>query len=235
MIQRPYLLNIESATEVCSISISLGTATVASQESAKPNEHSKVMTLLIEQCLEEARISLAQLNAVALSTGPGSYTSLRVGASVAKGLCYSLGVPLIGVRTLDALAIATYEKERDDEALYCPMIDARRMEVYYALYDGKGGLVEQPAAKIIDEGSFDEHFSNNKKIIFSGPGSNKTRQILADPRAFFSETRCSALHLHAISSEKYLKKKFENLTLFRPEYLKPPNITTPKHLKTREG
>jgi tRNA threonylcarbamoyladenosine biosynthesis protein TsaB len=183
---------------------------------------------LIEKCCESAGIGLGQLDAVAVSAGPGSYTSLRVGASVAKGICYALGLPLIAVGTLEALALAAFQKEQDEEALYVPMLDARRMEVYCAVYNSQGETIEVAAPKVIDGASFHEYFSNNKKIIFCGPGSTKTRPILSSELAFFSLATCSAIHLQPISQVLFLQKKFENLAYFKPEYLKAPNITGPK-------
>ena len=233
MSQQPTILNIESATENCSISIGRGQETLALRESSKPNDHSKVITLLIEQCCEAAGIGLGQLDAVAVSAGPGSYTSLRVGASVAKGICYAMGLPLIGVGTLEALALAAFQKEQDEEALYVPMLDARRMEVYCAVFDGQGKSIEVAAPKVIDGASFHEYFSNNKKIIFCGPGSTKIRPILASQHAFFSLTACSAIYLHVISLRLFEEGKFENLAYFKPEYLKAPNITEPKRPAVR--
>ncbi len=233
MIQKPIILNIESATEVCSVSIGRGSETLALHESDKPYDHSKVITLLIEKCCETAGISLQQLDAVAVSAGPGSYTSLRVGASVAKGICYALGKPLISVSTLEALALAAIQKEQGENALYCPMLDARRMEVYCAIFDSKGETVEKAAPRVIDPASFYEYFSNNKKIIFCGPGSIKTQQILSSNHAHFSPIACSAMHLQPISLRLYEEEKFEDLAYFKPEYLKAPNITEPRHLKVQ--
>ena len=150
------ILQIETATAVCSCALSLNGETIALRELNQANVHIEKLTLLIEEVLEAAGRTLKDLNAVAVSMGPGSYTGLRIGVSTAKGLCYALDIPLLAVSTLDAMASGFLEKHPDlqNEALICPMIDARRREVYSAVYAADLSKIEPVAARIIDESSF---------------------------------------------------------------------------------
>ena len=155
----PLILNIESATDICSVCISKNAETLSLQEADKEYSHTSKITILIERCCAEAGITLKQLDAVAVSKGPGSYTSLRVGASTAKGICYALDKPLITIDTLQSIALATFKKAKQ-ATFYAPMIDARRMEVYTSLFDKDLNLVQETHAKIIDEQSFQDYFQN---------------------------------------------------------------------------
>ena len=221
------ILNIETATEICSVAISEGEQLLTLQESDDPFSHSKIITLLIEKCVKETKINLRDLDAVAVSQGPGSYTALRVGASAAKGICYALNKPLIAVDTLQSIALATYEKEKT-EALYCPMIDARRMEVYCKMFDVGNKAVTKLESKVIDESSYNNYFASNQKIIFSGNGAEKCMAVLKSPLAVFSRVYCSAANLISLSQESYKEQKFTDPAYFIPNYHKSPNITTPK-------
>jgi tRNA threonylcarbamoyladenosine biosynthesis protein TsaB len=226
--QTPLILNLETATEVCSVSLSKGEEILALKEAAGPNAHSKVITILIEECLHEARLALSELNGVAVSSGPGSYTSLRVGISTAKGICYALRIPLIAVDTLQALALAAYRQKKDEAVLYCPMIDARRMEVYCALFDHKNMVVAGVSSEIITENSFQDFFASGRRIVFFGNGSEKCKSILESECAGFIPVSCSANHLPHFSSKAFMAGSFVNLAYFSPNYLKAPNITTSK-------
>ena len=146
----PKILCIETATEICSVCLSIDGEAVALAETDKGFSHASTLTILIQKCLEEANLTLDNLDAVALSQGPGSYTGLRIGVSVAKGICYALNKPMIAIDTLEALAWAC-AKEEKQEAHYCPMIDARRMEVYTAMYNLKGEEEQSVNALILDE------------------------------------------------------------------------------------
>ena len=230
MIKRPIILNIESATGVCSVCISKGTEILAIQTADEVFQHAKVLTGLIGDCLKTSGLTLAEMDAVALSSGPGSYTSLRVGASTAKGICYALGKPLISVDTLQSLAIAAQKEMPENDALYCPMIDARRMEVYCNIFNEKGRPVSKPSAKVITESSFSDFFSNAKKMVFCGNGAAKCKEVIASPKVVFSPSECSAAYLPAISTVQFEKEVFEDVAYFTPLYLKPPNITTPKNM-----
>ncbi len=226
------ILNIESATDICSIAISRGKNILALREIVG-NSHAEQMTLLINECLQIADVTITDLEAVAISNGPGSYTSLRIGASTAKGICYALDLPLIAIDTLESLAIAAFNEAQDEDALYCPMIDARRMEVYTALYkfSRKKGALENMKPmnpKIIDTDSFSEYLGKNQKIIFCGNGAAKCQQTLQHSNAVFLPLQCSARYLILLSYEKNLIKDFVDVAYHTPHYLKAPNITKPK-------
>lgn len=222
------ILNIETATEVCSVGISKDKSLLSLKESQEPYIHAKSIITMINQCAEDANIQLKDLDAVAVSSGPGSYTALRVGTSTAKGICYALDKPLITIDTLQAIAHATYEKEKDGEALYCPMIDARRMEVYSILYNAENKAVTKLEPRVVNELSYKDYFASNKKLIFSGNGAEKCKTVITSELAHFSPIVCSAAHLVPLSQKSYLEQNFSDLAYFTPNYLKSPNITTPK-------
>ena len=227
------ILNLETATDICSVALAEDGELIAFRELQTLN-HAGQLTLFIEECLAEARFKMTDLSAVAISNGPGSYTALRVGSSTAKGICYALDVPMIAIDTLESLAQATFDAVGDVDAFYCPMIDARRLEVYGAIfsYDTEGSLsiVEETQPIIVDAHSFDAHFSAGRKIIFSGNGADKCRPILAHELARFHHTNCSAKHLVKLSFAAFKKLQFINVAYHTPKYLKAPNITTPKKI-----
>jgi tRNA threonylcarbamoyladenosine biosynthesis protein TsaB len=222
-----YILNLETATEVCSVCISYKTEVIAFSEAEKPFNHAASITLLIEKCMHEASVSFAQLDAIAVSAGPGSYTSLRVGASTAKGICYAMNIPLISVDTLKSIALAS-KTEANKELLYCSMIDARRMEVYCAVFDHNFNQIRNTEAVIISEDSFHDLFAKKATIVFSGNGSKKCREMIKSPLAIFSETVCSAKNLPPISWPSFQLKCFEDVAAFSPNYQKSPNVTISK-------
>lgn len=221
------ILNIETTTDTCSICISKDLEILALRENDNFTDHAAQITLMIEACCQEANISLEDLDAVAVSAGPGSYTALRIGVSTAKGICYALDKPLIAVDTLQALALATSERVKRD-ALYCPMIDARRMDVYAAIFDKENRLVREAEALKIEPTTFDEYFSKGHDIVLSGNGARKSKAIITSPQAHFSPVVCSATHLVSLAVKAFEQKQFADLAYFEPFYLKPPNITTPK-------
>jgi tRNA threonylcarbamoyladenosine biosynthesis protein TsaB len=223
----PIILNIETATDICSICISNNEEILSSKEADKEYSHTSKITLLIENCCIEAGIKLKQLDAVAVSKGPGSYTSLRVGVSTAKGICYALDKPLIAIDTLQSIALATFEKDKQG-TFYAPMIDARRMEVYTSLYDKSMNLVEETHAKIIDERSFQEYFEKGDTIIFSGNGAPKCQNVIKSPQAGFNSEVCSATKLVPLSFLAFQKSDFCDAAYFSPFYFKSPNITIPR-------
>lgn len=242
------ILNIETATQVCSVALADGGKLLAIKETSAKNSHSSVITLFIEEVLKSAGIDFAALDAIAVSAGPGSYTGLRIGVATAKGLCYALGKPLIGVSTLQALASGLWllasgfwmSERRGDPAfegldakskrpvassqklvLFCPMIDARRMEVFNALYDESLNEIREPRAEIIHENSFDDLLKDHT-IIFGGDGADKCKAILGNHKnaTFLDGFQTSAKFMIALSEEKFLKKQFEDPAYFEPYYLK---------------
>ncbi len=230
MRKEPKILNIESSTGTCSVALSEGSTIVGFAEAEQTFEHAKVLTSLIATCLETASWQLRELDAVAVSSGPGSYTSLRVGISTAKGICYALNKPLISVDTLQALALSGMEAARMEDAIYCPMIDARRMEVYFSLFDKNNNQITEPKAMIIEAGAFDDYFKEGKKLVFCGNGAEKCRAVITSQSARFFPSECSASYFPSISSQLFESKKFVDVAYFKPLYLKPPNITTPKNM-----
>jgi len=221
-----YILHIETATDVCSVAISYQDKLVSISEEKNSLKHSEIITLQIEQVIIDAGIKQNELSAVSLSEGPGSYTSLRVGMSAAKAMCYALDIPLIGINTLESLYTTTLKKDAENH-LYCPMIDARRMEVYASLYNNKEPLFENKPV-ILDEKTFEKYSTDKTKIIFSGNGSIKAKTLYNPGKFIFSDTFCSAENLIKPAYKKYKNKEFVDLAYFSPNYIKPPNITTPK-------
>lgn len=184
--------------------------------------------MFIEKSLQQAGKTVTQLDAIALSSGPGSYSSLRIGASVAKGLCYALDIPLIAIETLRALALAATRVQLVTGGLYVPMIDARRMEVYSATFDEENKACTEATAIVLDDQSFNEFFEDDRQLVFCGNGSQKARQVITHPNAVFTDIKTSAKHLIELAYENYKSEHFEDLAYFTPFYLKPPNITTPR-------
>jgi tRNA threonylcarbamoyladenosine biosynthesis protein TsaB len=227
------ILNIETATDICSVALAQNGELIAFREMQTLN-HAGQLTIFIEECLAEANIKMSDLDAVAISNGPGSYTALRVGSSTAKGICYALDLPMIAIDTLESLALATFESVGDYAAFYCPMIDARRLEVYGAIFsydtEGSPSIVEKTQPIIVDTHSFDNYFSEGKKLIFSGNGADKCRPILTNELVRFYNTNCSAKHLVKLSFTAFKKMQFINVAYHTPLYLKAPNITTPKKI-----
>lgn len=225
------ILGIETSTKICSVAISDGEKLLALEEEGGEYSHSEKLTVFIQKVLDKAGVKLSAIDAVAVSKGPGSYTGLRIGVSVAKGLCYALDKPLIAVDTLQAMAKNAALNCGDTEALYSPMIDARRMEVYTALYNGNNKPLTDITAKIIDEHSFVEELSN-QKIIFFGDGSAKCAEVLGKhPNAIFSDKGMpSAAFVNQLALENFRQQKFEDVAYFEPYYLKDFVATTPKKL-----
>jgi tRNA threonylcarbamoyladenosine biosynthesis protein TsaB len=221
--QAPYILAIETSTRVCSVSLFSGNDVIDTKSITEQNAHASHLTLLIENVLTGSGIDFKQLNAIAVSKGPGSYTGLRIGVSAAKGLCYALDIPLISVNTLQSMAkgMRAFHKEPEDNLLYCPMIDARRMEVYCAIFDQKGNEIRKTRAEIIDKHSFSDYLSNNK-LVFAGDGAEKCKSVLADNEntVFPDRFEISAETLAETAFQKYTDKQFEDTAYFEPYYLK---------------
>lgn len=219
------ILNIETATEVCSVCLSDGGKILAIRETDEKNVHASQVTVFIDACIRELNATMQDIEAVAVSAGPGSYTGLRVGLSTAKGICYALERPLIAIDTLKSLAFACREKENRTDILYCPMIDARRMEVYTTLYDADFNIIEEAQAKVLDASSYDAYFNSGKSIIFCGNGASKCVDLFKSTAAIFSTILCSSTNLTGLSAMALLVKDFADPATFSPNYIKPPNIT----------
>jgi tRNA threonylcarbamoyladenosine biosynthesis protein TsaB len=217
------ILNIETATTVCSVALAQDGVLLALEETSEKNSHSAVVTILIDKVMKDAGKALSDLDAVAVSMGPGSYTGLRIGTATAKGLCYSLEKPLIGVSTLQAIAVPLppSPSPKGAGAVYCPMLDARRMEVYCALYNEKLEEVMAPAAMIITEDSFAE-ILKDRTIVFAGEGAAKCKSVLVhQPNAIFADDApASAKNMIPLSEERFRNGLFEDVAYFEPFYLK---------------
>jgi tRNA threonylcarbamoyladenosine biosynthesis protein TsaB len=214
------LLQIETATTACSVALVQHGNVLAVKELDQRNIHAEVITIFIEQIFAEAGKVYADLDAIAVSSGPGSYTGLRIGVSTAKGLCFGLDKPLIAVETLQAMADGM-AKHITDDILLCPMIDARRMEVYTALFDSQGNRIRSTSAEVIDENSFAELLQDSK-ILFFGDGAAKCREVLSRyPNAVFdTDFVNSAIHLSKGAASAFELEQFEDIAYYEPFYLK---------------
>ena len=217
----PLVLHIETSTELCSVALSHGNCCLAVRENSEGRNHATMLTPFIDVLLNESNFSINHLNAVAVSSGPGSYTGLRIGMSTAKGLCYGGNIPLIAVSTLQAMSMGFVQQhDVPVSTLLCPMIDARRMEVYTALYDKDGRQVKNISAEIITEQSFAQ-WLDERQIFFFGNGAAKCRTIITHPNAFFPEGFAhSARYMIQPALQAYSEKRFEDTAYFEPFYLK---------------
>ncbi len=217
------IILIETATEVCSVALAFDGHLVSLRETNQGNSHSANVAVFIEEVLKEAGKTPKDLDAVAVSKGPGSYTGLRIGVSSAKGLSYGLKIPLISIDTLLAITYGVLESHSVNKAntLFCPMIDARRMEVYSAFYDAHLREIRIVQADIVDENIYLD-FLNQQTVYFFGNGSQKCKEVLSKhANAHFIENiQLSAVHMMYFAEEKFKKKEFENSAYFEPFYLK---------------
>ncbi|MDB4334998.1 tRNA (adenosine(37)-N6)-threonylcarbamoyltransferase complex dimerization subunit type 1 TsaB [bacterium] len=228
------ILSLETSTKVCSVALAKDSEVIAVRELYEANSHASYLTVFVQELFEElSDYSLQDIDAVAVSSGPGSYTGLRIGVSVAKGLCYALGKPLISITSL--LAASTHvptlpqlKGKVDAKTWYCPMIDARRMEVYCTLFNDLMEMQIPIEAKIIDKDSFVEEL-NTRKIVFYGDGSQKCTTAIQHPNAIFlDEVVPLASQMAVVAAKKYQAGEFEDVAYFEPFYLKDFIATTPK-------
>ena len=212
------ILYLETSSKNCSVAISDDEKMLCVTEEVSENyKQSESLHIFVEWALEGAGISMKDIEAVSLGKGPGSYTGLRIGASSAKGFCYGLKVPLIAVNSMESMLEPFLGQNYD---YIIPLIDARRMEVYTAVYDGRNGEeISETEAKILDETSFEEY--KDKKILFVGDGATKAKEIVQLPDADFNdEVYPSAQYLVKRTLEKIQRKEFEDVAYFEPFYLK---------------
>lgn len=223
-----YLLSLETATTTCSVALHRDDQLLAVQDFHLDKSHSSILHPLVRDMLQYCDVDRKELSAVAISAGPGSYTGLRIGTSAAKGLCFALDIPLLAVDTLEALAFSV-NKFNLPKALLCPMLDARRMEVYCQVRDADFREVMPTRPVIVDKNSFSDYLEAND-IWFFGNGSAKCRSLLeASPHAFFIDNiRPSASAVGALALQKYREKEFEDVAYFVPNYLKEFRTTKPK-------
>lgn len=222
------ILQIETATQVCSAAISRNGETIALKEEMASNIHAGSLTLFIKAAMDASGLQFNDLDAVAVSKGPGSYTGLRIGVSTAKGLCFALDKPLIAIDTLKMMADGFLKLNEGYGGLICPMIDARRMEVFTAVFDSSLNNVIPTEAKIIDEQSFAADIALNQ-VTFLGDGAMKCKAVLEQANAVFTEQNFnSAANMSKLANVAYLAGHFEDVAYFEPFYLKDFVLTTPK-------
>ncbi len=212
-----YILNIETATKNCSVSLSKEGETVASKELNNGNySHAEVLHVFIHELFEKVGINRSNLDAVAVSKGPGSYTGLRIGVSAAKGICFAYNVPLIAINTLTSLAHAV----TIEDGCIVPMLDARRLEVYAAIFDDQYEMLRETEAVIIDENAYQD-ILEKEKVYFLGDGSEKCKPFITHPNAVFLDGYFpSTKQMAKLSFEAYKNKQFEDVAYFEPFYLK---------------
>lgn len=212
-----YILNIETATTNCSVSLSKeGETLVLKEDNSLEYSHAESLHVFIDEALKSAHLEPKQIDAIAVSKGPGSYTGLRIGVSAAKGLCYALNIPLISLNTLQSLA----HQINCDDGIIIPMLDARRMEVYSAIYDSKYQEIRVTEAEILGENSFITYLEKSK-VYFIGNGVEKAKTLIHHPNAIFIDEKLpSASEMGRLSYHKYKKSDFEDVAYFEPFYLK---------------
>jgi tRNA threonylcarbamoyladenosine biosynthesis protein TsaB len=219
------ILNIETATTVCSVALAKDGKVISSKEVNEGYTHAENLTLFVEEVLKKSGHKISNVDAFAVSKGPGSYTGLRIGVSAAKGFCFALDKPFIAINTLEAMTrgflSSVSHLTSHISHLFCPMIDARRMEVYYALFDKDLKTVKKTTTEIIDENSFSETLRTNT-IAFFGNGAAKCKEKLSHQKnaIFYDAVFPSAKAIAALSEEKFQKKEFEDIAYFEPFYLK---------------
>lgn len=225
----PTILNIETSTTVCSVALTCDGGVEFHKEAFEGLSHAKNLGVFIEEALAFAKGKNKTIDAVAVSCGPGSYTGLRIGVSEAKGLCFGLDVPLIGLNTLQIMACSVlFGGQFGEDALFCPMIDARRMEVYSAIYDLGLSEVKPVSADIIDENSYKE-ILDKQPVYFFGDGASKCEGIIKHPNARFIQSVLPvAYDMTALAELAYRKGDFKDVAYFEPFYLKEFVATTPK-------
>ncbi len=218
-----FILHIETSGTNCSVAISKQGILIDCIEKEEQNIHASALTIFIDELIKNNQLSYSQIDAIAVSKGPGSYTGLRIGVSTAKGLCYALDKPLIATSTLLTMAkMATKQKLNFNETmLLCPMIDARRMEVYTCLFDQHLQTIKDISAEILEANTFDNYFTNHS-IVFFGDGAEKAKPLYQNQTgvSFIDHILPSAAYMIEEAYEKYQLQQFESVAYFEPFYLK---------------
>ncbi len=225
------IVHIETATDVCSVALSENGKVIAHKEDYEGPNHSIVLGPFVDEMVSFADSHAIPVDAVAVSCGPGSYTGLRIGVSMAKGLCYGRDLKLISVSTLKLLCVPLLLAEQiPEDALLCPMIDARRMEVYSAIYTRRLEAVKDVSADIIDENSYVE-LLGKQPVVFFGNGADKCKEVIKHPNAIFlDDVKPLAKNMLPLAEKAYLQGKFEDVAYFEPFYLKEFVATQPKKI-----
>jgi tRNA threonylcarbamoyladenosine biosynthesis protein TsaB len=212
------ILTLDTSTKNCSVALFNGNKIITLKEQNSDGySHAEQLTLFVEEVMKSANLTLKEIEAIAISKGPGSYTGLRIGTSTAKGLCYALDIPLISISTLQAMAFTMAKNHVTD--LYCPMIDARRMEVFSGIYDVENNEIRKIQADVVDEQTYAQFLNN--EVLFFGDGSIKCKEIINHKNAKFLEgVYPSAKDLGKLAYAKFMNKDFEDVAYFEPFYLK---------------
>lgn len=215
-----YILHIESSSTVCSVALSKQNELICLKEVNTGYTHAENLHVFIEAILKEAEITAQQLHAISISTGPGSYTGLRIGYSAAKGMAYALQIPLIEINTLQALTYNVTQEAQHD-VLYCPLLDARRLEVYYALYNQALEEIIPASALILDKESI-AVFKQDKPMVFFGDGMPKAKALLSELKqvSFIDDITSSSKWMVPLAYQKYLNKNFADVGYAEPLYVK---------------
>ena len=224
------ILHIETSTDVCSVCFADDGEIISIRETGMERSHASILTVYIEEILHELQTQNMCLDAVAVSMGPGSYTGLRIGISAAKGICYGLEIPLIAIPTLEAMCIGALKQYKisGENALLMPMIDARRMEVYLAIYDFQLKKIKDTCAQVIDRESFQELLSTQRLYLF-GTGAAKLKDTISHENIrFLDNVTMSSEYMITIALKRYRQKQFEDVAYFEPYYLKDFVATTPR-------
>lgn len=223
------IINIETSTSVCSVALSSDGQVVDHHENYDGQTHATLLSQFIKDMLDTASRKEMKLDAIAVSIGPGSYTGLRIGLSQAKGLAFGLDLPLIGINTLHLLTVSTmFHDFYDDDVVFVPMIDARRMEVYTGAFNSALETILEPQPMIIDKNSFCELLTSHQ-LVFMGNGSNKAKEIIKSPNAYFVDgIKPVAVDMTALSEKACREKRFIDVAYSTPLYLKDFQATVPK-------
>ena len=219
------ILCIETGTDICSVGIARDGELISLRESDEGRDHAKRVGVFVDELLRETGVLPDELDAVAVGMGPGSYTGLRIGVSFAKGLCYGLGIPLVAVGSLDAMAAVAIEDndagildvDNWENAVLCPMVDARRMEVYTRLFDAKGNALSDVTAEVVTEQTFAD-VRRERQLVMFGNGAAKCREVLHD--ATYINITPSARGLARLAEQRLSAGQIEDIAYFEPFYLK---------------
>jgi tRNA threonylcarbamoyladenosine biosynthesis protein TsaB len=227
------IICLETSTLVCSVALCDANGVVALRESNENKSHASRLTVFIEELLKEAGLRVSDLDAVAVSKGPGSFTGLRIGVSTAKGIAYAASIPLIGIETTLSMFHGIDETVKrkygtDKTSLFVPMLDARRMEVYFSIFTSEGKAIKEISAEIIDDRSFSDIPENIRMLIF-GDGASKCREVLKRGNILFDdEFRISAAYMYEPAFKSLRERRFEDIAYFEPFYLKDFITSRPK-------
>lgn len=226
-----YILALETSSKICSAAVFRNEKLLHKKEEGGEYSHAEKLAAFIDEVIQKAKIQYNELSAVAVSKGPGSYTGLRIGVSTAKGICYALQIPLISVPTLQSMAYLLKKSEGAEDTLICPMIDARRMEVYTSVFNPDLEFIEETSAEIINEDFLSDTLEKSV-VYFCGDGSIKAKNILqGNKNAIFSKSGMpSAEGVGALAFKKFQLSQFEDVAYFEPYYLKDFIAGKPKKL-----